>query len=432
MKTLEDQMDIQHYQRQSLSYRAIARTVGCDRRTVKRYVEHPERINQPRQAAPRPTKLDAYRDQITQYLDADPHYQASWIYAQLVKLGYSGAYEAVKVAVRMRKGERQRLAYLRFETEPGQQAQVDFGEFQVVQPDGTVRKLYLFSLILGFSRHLYGELLARCDLPSFLDALQRALQALGGVPAEILFDRMRNVFIKRLAGQDQFTQGLKTLAQHYGFTPRVAPAYAPWVKGKVERPFDWIREGFWRGYPFTTLVQANADLQAWLAAKAQRVHGTTHERVDERFAREQPYLGPLPPAPCDVSLRLTRTVAKDCTLAVEGNRYVVPHRLVGRQVVVRMKDRTLRVFDADTLVVTYPMPDGRGQLVQDPRFYQALRADRALNARKYAPVPKGKGKATISPALARHPVDVQRRSLATYDQIGGPVMSEVEWEVAYA
>jgi hypothetical protein len=122
-----------------------------------------------------------------------------------------------------------------------------------------------------------------------------------------------------------------------------------------------------------------------------------------------------------VSLRLVRTVAKDCTLAVDGNRYVVPHRLVGRQIVVRLKDRTLRVFDADTLVVTYAMPEGRGHLVQDPRFYQALREDRALNARKYALPARGKGKATISPTLSRYPVEVQRRELAAYDVIGGEV-----------
>jgi transposase len=421
MKTLEDQMNLHHYQRQGLSQRAIARKVGCDRRTVKRYLDQPERINQPRQQTPRPTKLDPYRERLNDYLDEDEHYRATWLYDQLVKQGYTGGYEAVKTAAREIKGERQRLAYVRFETEPGQQAQVDFGEFQVSHPDGTVTKLYQFSLILGYSRQLYGELLERCDLPSFLDALQRAFQALGGVPAEILFDRMRNVYLRTVAGEAQFTQGLMTLAVHYGFKPEVAPAYAPWVKGKVERPYDFIREGFWRGYAFTSLTLANDDLQAWLAQKAQRVHGTTHERVDERFAREQSFLGPLPPAPCDVAQRLTRTVAKDCTIAVEGNRYVVSHMLVGRQVVVRVKEQTLRVFDADALVVSYAMPAGRGHLVQDPRFYAALRADRALQARKFALVPKGKGKATISPVRGRYPVEVQRRALTEYDRIGGEV-----------
>jgi hypothetical protein len=103
-------------------------------------------------------------------------------------------------------------------------------------------------MILGHSRLLYAEVLERCDLVSFLEAHQRAFAYFGGVPREILYDRMRNVYLKRLHGKPQFTQGLQGLAVHYGFLPRVAPAYAPWVKGKVERPMHLVREDFWRGY----------------------------------------------------------------------------------------------------------------------------------------------------------------------------------------
>ena len=109
------------------------------------------------------------------------------------------------------------------------------------------------------------------------------------------------------------------------------------MKGKVERPFDFIREGFWRGYPFTNLGAANRDLTVWLSEKSQRIHGTTNERVDIR--PYGPYLlagYPLgAPAPCDVSERIVRTVSKDCIVSVDGNRYVVPHTLVGEKVLAR-------------------------------------------------------------------------------------------------
>ena len=177
------------------------------------------------------------------------------------------------------KEERQRIAYMRFETEPGYQAQVDFGEFQVVRADGTVLKYYLFSMILGYSRRIYGEFIERCDLPTFLDCHIRAFDSFGGVPGEILYDRMRNVYIGKVAGKARFNDTLKGFAVHYGFKPRVAPAYAAWVKGKVERPYYFIREGFWRGYGFTCRETANRDLAQWLQLKDQRVHGTTHEVV---------------------------------------------------------------------------------------------------------------------------------------------------------
>jgi transposase len=198
MKTQEEQLEILFSSTQNLSYREIARKYGCDPRTVKK---HPELIGKRRQSRPRPSLVDPYRDQISAYLTEDPEYRASWIYDQLCKHGYAGCYELVKCTVRQIKGQRHQLAYVRFETEPAQQAQVDFGEFQVEMPDGSLKKYFLFAMILGYSRRLFAVLLERCDLPSFLEAHQWAFLYFGGVPHEILYDRMRNVFIRQLAGR---------------------------------------------------------------------------------------------------------------------------------------------------------------------------------------------------------------------------------------
>lgn len=84
------------------------------------------------------------------------------------------------------------------------------------------------------------------------------------MPDEILYDRMRNVFIGKIAGRSKFNDTLMGFALHYGFKPEVAPPYAAWVKGKVERPYSFIREGFWRGYGFVCLESANRDLDKWL------------------------------------------------------------------------------------------------------------------------------------------------------------------------
>jgi transposase len=426
MRTLEEQLDIGFYQRQGLSLRQIARKLGCDPRTVKRYSEHPDLIGKPRQSAPRPSKVDPFRLQIAQYLDDDPEFRASTIYDRLCRQGYTGGYEIVKRAVRPIRQQKQRKAYMRFETEPGAQAQVDFGEFQVQEANDTIRRYYLFAMILGFSRMLYAELLERCDMVSFLEAHQRAFAHFGGAPLEVLYDRMRNVFLRQLTGKVQFTQSLVEVATHYGYSPRVAPAYAPWVKGKIERPMDFVRESFWRGYAFTDLATGNRDLAEWLTEKARRVHGTTHERVDERFLREKPHLLALPPSLCDISERLYREVRKDCTIPVHGNRYVVEHTLVGQQVVVRVRavDKELRVFDDARLVVAYAIPEGKGHLVQDPRFYAALIADKEMQKRKFASCGSGfrpKGRATLSPSKPTYPIDVQRRSLTDYTQFGGEV-----------
>ena len=420
MTPLEQIVDILILDKQGYTPTEIARQLGRDPRTVRRYLADPTLLHTPLTRAKRGSLLDPFRVPLEEMAQQD--FQASTIFRRLRQAGYAGGYTLVKDAVQAVKEEKQRLAYLRFETEPGLQAQVDFGDFQVTHPDGRRQTYYLFCMILGHSRFLYAELLERCDLVSFLEAHQRAFAYFGGVPREILYDRMRNVYLKRLHGKPQFTQGLQGLAVHYGFRPQVAPAYAPWVKGKVERPFDFIREDFWRGYPFATLAQANQDLHVWLAQAAERVHGTTRQVVRERFARERPTLLALPPAPCDVSLRLTREVRKDCRISVDGNYYLVSHRYVGKQVTVRLHHTTLRIYHDATLLATYAIPAEKGQVVGDAAaIYAAVRADRALNARKYAHPRPGKATATISPTAPRYPVEVTTRPLTEYDVLGGGI-----------
>jgi transposase len=456
MITLEQQMQIILGKGKELSFREIARINGCDPRTAKKYIEHPELIGKPRQSAPRGSVVDEFRDQIEAYL-ADEHgnHRATYIYDQLVTAGYTGCYELVKRVVHSINGRKQKLAYVRFETMPGFQAQVDFGEFTVRLPDGSEKKYYLFGMILGYSRKLFACLLERCDLPSFLEAHILAFEHFGGVPEEILYDRMRNVYIRRLcethdseserlgAGRPLFTQGLMTLSVHYGFKPTVAPAYAAWVKGKIERPIEFLRESWWRGYEFTNLDTANLDLGDWLNRKDQRIHGTTRETIVARFDRERPHLRALPPSRCDVSMRLTRQVRKDCTISVDANRYILPHTLVGETLTIRMKDQHLRIFSNAELVEEYDAPEGKGHVVGlDRGYYEALLKDEEMRRRKFGNKPKRKEKGrarikkTISPKASRYPVVVEpgeplkayapdlvveHRSIADYNLLGGEV-----------
>ena len=403
-----------------LSKRQIAKNLGISRNTVKKFIENrgdPEE----RKTIQRKSLLDPYQDNITYWLDDDLEYRATWIYDRLANMGFTGSYEIVKRKVHEIKAEKQRVAYMRFETEPGFQAQVDFGEFQVENLDGTIRKLYLFSMILGYSRKIYGELIDHCDLPTFLDCHINAFEYFGGVPDEILYDRMKNVFIGKIAGKNKFNSTLLGFALHYGFKPEVAPAFAAWVKGKVERPYKFIREGFWRGYGFICRSTANRDLIRWLEKKDERVHGTTHEVVSVRFKRERPHLNLLPPNAFDTSYRVYRNVFKDCTVRFECNSYVVAHTLVGKKLLLRVKDKDMRIFDDNCLIVAYKIPEGKGHLVQDKKFYEALRKDKEMNKRKYAHVKRSKGRAksTISPSKPLYDMDVEVRSTHIYDTVAG-------------
>jgi transposase len=412
-------LDIITLHRIGLKQRAIARKLGISRNTVQKYIENPDLVFEPSPSRNRKSRLDPFSDNIKAWIEEDSDYTATWIYDRLSNMGFTGSYEIVKRRVHRIKENYHKVAYMRFETEPGYQAQVDFGEFQLSKPDGSITKLFLFSMILGYSRKMYAELIERCDLPTFLDCHIHAFEYFGGVPEQILYDRMRNVYIGKIAGKKQFNNTLMGFALHYGFKPEVAPAYAAWVKGKVERPYSFIREGFWRGYGFICLETANLDLLTWLSKKDERVHGTTHEVVTERFYREKPHLNVLPPQAFDTSYRVYRKVYKDCTVRFEGNSYVVPHDLVGKQIILRVKDKSMRIFYNNCLVIAYDIPEGKGHLVQDKRFYEALKKDREMNRRKYRSGRRMKGRAkyTISPSKPQYDMDVEVRPIFVYDQL---------------
>lgn len=416
-------MDIQLFHRRGLSQREIAEKLGISRNTVAKYMQNPAQAVAGPAYPRRASQLDPYAANIKAWLEEDFEYKATWIYDQLVKIGFAGSYEIVKRKVRELKQERQQVAYMRFETEPGYQAQVDFAEFQIERSDKGIDRYYLFAMILGYSRKMYAELIETCDLPNFLECHIRAFEYFGGIPDEILYDRMKNVYIGKIAGRKKFNDTLTGFAIHYGFKPELAPPYAAWIKGKVERPYRFIREGFWRGYGFVCLESANKDLQAWIAKKDQRVHGTTHEVVSSRFEREVPHLNPLPGVAFDTSWRVYRKVYKDCTVRFECNSYVLPHTLVGKQVVLRVKANHMRIFYGDQLIVAYEIPEGKGYLIQDPIFYNQLKRDRQLNQRKYGhgPQKKGRAKKTISPRRPAYDMDVAVRSIHVYDAIAGEV-----------
>jgi len=205
------------------------------------------------------------------------------------------------------------------------------------------------------------------------------------------------VLIREIAGKLEWNADFYAFCMHYRFKPLVAPPYAAWVKGKVERPMNYVRENFWRGYGYRDDEMANRDLQEWSWKRKSRVHGTTHERIDVRFERERPLLGILPEYRFDTSLKVFRKVYKDCTVSYKGNTYVLPHRSVKKNVLLKVKHGLLAAYLDEELLVTYEIPEGKGHFVQDPRFYRDLKADITQNERKYhhRAFRKGKAKKTL-------------------------------------
>lgn len=413
MTTLEVFMDIISLHRQGLSMRAIARKLGIHRDTVKKHIEG-KSLPQYRKNKRLESILDPYRQTIDDYL-AEDDYQATWLLDRLKNMGYSGSYETVRDYVRLVKERHNRLAYTRFETEPGLQAQVDWGDFQVANPDGSSTTKYMFLMILGYSRAMYIEFVEQCTLEVFMDCHIRAFHFLCGVPGEILYDNMKQVVVGRSKGKAVFNNEFIHFAHHYGFTPRACPPYSPWVKGKAERPMEYVRQRFWRGYCYSTLEKLNRDAKIWLDEVANvRRHGTHREHVSKRWNQEQKHLGSLPPKDFDTSIKVFRKVYKDCQISYNTNRYLVPHHMVGKKVMLKIKHHRITIYDDNVLLVSYQEAAGKHELVGNRLFYEQLKRDQQQVKRKYG---KNKGKATRGLITGSLFPQVEQRSLAIYDQI---------------
>jgi transposase len=351
--------------RQGLSVSAIARESGLDRKTVRKYIAGGLEAPAYGPRRDRPRLLAAYEAYLRARVKAYPGLTGRRLLREVRALGYGGGYTALTDYLREVRPSPAPGFEVRFETPPGRQAQVDFAHFRVTFSDepGTTRVVWLFSLVLGFSRLIWARFVAHQDLASLLRCHMAAFEAIGGVPREILYDRMKTAVTGSDAeGGIVYNAKLLELAHHYGFRPRACRPYRAKTKGKVERPFRYIREDFFLAGSFRNLEDLNGQLAQWLATIANpRRHATTGRIVNEAFAEERPSLQVLPLAPFRSLLKLERRVSHEGLVSVGGNLYSVPDTTRRRVVEVHSLADEIRIFEAGTLIATHPPLEGRGR-----------------------------------------------------------------------
>jgi transposase len=396
--------------RQGLSVSVIARQLCIDRKTVRSVISRGLEPLKYKTRAPRPRITDPFEPYLKERLAAYPTLTAKRLWREVKERGYTGGYSSVRNCVRDLRPPPTAGFEARFETPPGEQAQADFARFEVEFADepGVKRIVWLFSMVLGYSRLIWARFVVHQDLQSVLRCHITAFEAIGGVPHEILYDRMKTAVIgEDTEGCVVYNRALVDLARHYGFQPRACRPYRPKTKGKVERPFRYIREDFFLGNSFQNLDDLNGQLRHWLDTVANaRVHATTKRVINEAFAEEKPALKPLPLAPYRTVLKLERRVSHEGMVGIGGNLYSVPDTTRRRVVDVHVFADEIRIFEAGILIASHPPLEGRDQRRLDPA------------RRKLLPPllrPPGEGELIVIRRTGDH---VARRSLAFYEAVG--------------
>jgi len=317
---------------------------------------------------PRSSMLDPYREFIDQTLARYPTLRATRLYDMLRERGYRGAVRTLRSYVATVRPRKRRDVFLRTETLPGEQAQVDWAYVTKLPVAGGERALWLFVIVLSYSRAMWAEFVLDLSVYSLCRSLVRAAVALGGVTRQWLFDNPRTVVLERAGAAVRYHPVLLELCAAMRVQPRLCAVAQPQHKGRVERAIRYLRDRFLAGRAITSVADGNCQLDRFIAEIAHaRPHPVIAQRtVGEVLAEERERLLSLPD-PLPITDRIEPvTVDTQAFFRLETNRYSVPPDYADRTLTLVANDLILRVLDGTTEIARHERCYGRRQVVELP------------------------------------------------------------------
>ncbi len=352
MKGWDEVIEIKRRIKEGRKVSEVARELGIDRKTVRKYrdLTVEEIAVYRRQSKRRSRKVDHYKDWIghrVKMMAEDGVINAQAIYEELKKLGYEGSARSLRRYVsRLGVKAQKRRTFEPFETPPGQQGMVDLGEKRKVRLGTQRRTVYFIALVLSHSRKKYAEWYDRpVDTEMFLEFHQRAFQALGGIPHQIVYDQTKLAVLAEQYGEVDFNEAFYGYASWCGFQTYICRKSDPQTKGKIEAVIRYIKRSFLPGRSFDSLSDLEDQWQKWLSEVADvKEHETTRRRPVDLWKEEQPHLQRIaqqsfltPPA------YRVQLVYEDGFVKVLGNRYSVPSSYHGGEVKVRVSEEKVEI-----------------------------------------------------------------------------------------
>ena len=382
----------------------MARALGLDRKTVRKYVGRAEAAGMAPGGAPLSqaqwaAKVSAWFPEIT-----DPRARSSvhgqiapfhdYIKKHLPETTLATIHQrlrdehglAVSVASLRRYvrselpelGAEERATVLRDDPPPGQEAQLDYGHLgSWTDPQsGARRRVWAFIMVLAFSRHLFCYPVLRMTQPEFLAAHVAAFAFFDGCPQRLVPDNLGSGVLKPDLYDPRLNRGYAELSHHYGCLVDPARVAHPKDKPRVERMVPYVRDSFFSGREFVDLPAMRTQAASWSSAvagqrSARPLAGARPETVFR--ALEQEHLLALPRRPFEAATWQTAKVSPDCHICVGGALYSVPFRLIGARLDVRLTDGMLFAYAGHELVKSH-VRVGKGRRATDWQDYPSAKA----------------------------------------------------------
>lgn len=331
---------------------------------------------------PQPRLCDPFRDFLTETLERYPRLRATRLYDMLRERGYKGAARTLRTYVAEIRPAPRREVYLRTEPLIGEQSQVDWAYVGKVAVPGGERALWLFVMVLSYSRALWGEFVLDLSVHSLCRSLVRAARAFGGATRQWLFDNPKTVVLERRGDAVRFHPVLLDLCAKMRVQPRLCAVRRPEHKGRVERAIRYLRDRFLAGRVVPSVAAGNVDLGRFVAdiahARPHPVLGvrTVGDVLDEERGRLLTLPDPLP----DTDLVAPAGVDRQAFVRFDTNRYSVPTEHAERTLTLVADDREVRLLDGARVVARHERAYGKRQIIEVAAHRATLVAQRRAAA----------------------------------------------------
>ena len=349
--------DIVKLNSDGIKWRAIARSLGVSRNTVRRVVKEHGDIRQNEHSAlstrhpvHRPSKLDPFWPQISDLLRTYPDITAQRIFEILLEKGYDGGYTVVKDLVRRIRPKQAPTPSLETQPrEPGEMAECDWSHYPVTFTHAPPMKLQAFGYTLRYSTRKFYSFHEGNGLHPLMDGHVHAFDRFGGAARQCKYDSQKPVVLRWEGGQPIYNLRFIDFATYYEFSPVACRRWHPNDKPRVERSFYELTLSFFRGRSFRDLEDLKAQLTHWMDTIAdlrplKRMR--RHTRL-ELFAEEQPLLRPLPRHPYDTARVLYKLCDMEGFITWEGNWYSLPYEYVTEILPVRITENEIFIYKPD-------------------------------------------------------------------------------------
>lgn len=342
---------------------------------------------------PRVLTLAPYVDFIQETLQKYPTLRSTRLYDMLCERNFKGSPRTVRHYVKSVRPKVAQKVYLRTHPLPAEQAQIDWGYVGKVRVSGGQRALWVFVMVLAYSRALWAELVYDLSIHSLRRSLIRAALHFGGCTRQWLFDNPKTVVLERHQAEARFQPLLLDLCGALRVQPRLCTVRAPWQKGRVERAVRYLKDRFFAGRTIHCIDAANQQLRDFLSRiPPQRPHPLFPDRtVAQVFAEEKTLLLPLPDCLPDTDQVLSVVPDKTAFVRFDRNLYSVPPDFAKKPLTLCASDTFLRFLDAGSVVAEFTRTYDINGIRENPAHRKEL-----LLVKQRARAPKGRDRLRLA------------------------------------